>query len=846
MLQLSFKNLWAHKRRLIGMFLAVFLGVAFLSGTLALGDTLRANFDRLFADVNASTDVIIRSSTSIGGDIDAPRGLIDESLVAEVRTWEGVAAAEPYVEGVGFLIGRDGEMVGTGGPPRLAGNWVADPALNPYRIVDGRAPTGEGEVVINRGAAEEGNLAIGDRTIARVPEAVEVTIVGIASFGDLDSLAGITFTAFSLDEAQRHIIKQSGMVSRIALQAEPGVSEDDLAEGVRARLPDGVEALTGTELTRDNQAAIRADFLDLTTSFLVVFAGVALLVATFSIYNTFAILVAQRTRESALLRAVGAGRSQLLGSVIVEALTIGIVASAAGLVAGTGIAGLLKALFDAMGFALPTGGLVLEANVVVICMVVGVGATVLAGLAPAIKASRVRPIAALRDLAIEPARLSRLRAIAGVVLLAAGVAVVMSAVLGSGDNVLSRAGIGAVITMLGAVVFGPVIARPAAAILGWPLPRVRGVTGGLARENALRSPRRMASTASALMVGVGVVTLFTVFAASLKASIDDSVSESFAGDLAIAMPWGAGGLSPTLAADVAALPEVERSVGIGTGQALVDGGRQHISIADTRPLSQLLSLDMVEGSIAELTPKQLAISEDEADDEGLRLGSPVSVTFVDGASIEFTVGAVYEANNVLGGYLMPRAAWSPHAVQDLDTTVMAQLRDGVDLETGRDAVQRVADAHSAPDVLDRDEYIAELAVGVDMMLGVVYVLLALSILIALMGIANTLALAIHERTRELGLLRAVGTTRRQLRSLVRGESVVISLFGTLGGVCLGLFLGWALVEAASGGLVITAFAAPPGQLLIVVIAGAIVGVLAAMRPARRAARLDVLAAIATH
>jgi putative ABC transport system permease protein len=224
----------------------------------------------------------------------------------------------------------------------------------------------------------------------------------------------------------------------------------------------------------------------------------------------------------------------------------------------------------------------------------------------------------------------------------------------------------------------------------------------------------------------------------------------------------------------------------------------------------------------------------------------VSVTFVDGASAEFTVGAVYEANNVLGGYLMPRPAWSPHAVQDLDTTVMARLRDGVDLETGRDAIQRVADAHSAPDVLDRNDYIAQLAVGVDMILGVVYVLRALSILIALMGIANTLALAIHERTQELGLLRAVGTTRRQLRSLVRGESVIISLFGTLGGVCLGLFLGWALVQAASGGLVITAFAAPPAQLLTVLIAGAIVGVLAATRPARRAARLDVLAAIATR
>ena len=660
MLRLSFKNLWAHKRRLVGMFLAVFLGVAFLSGTLVLGDTLRANFDRLLADVNAGTDVVLRSSTSVGDDFDAPRDLIDESLVAEARGWEGVAAAEPYVEGVGILLGRDGEALGGNGPPSLAGNWVANPALNPYRLVEGRAPDADGEVVINRDAAEAGNLAIGGRTIVRTPDAVEVTIVGIATFGSADSLAGTTFTAFSLEEAQRHITNQPGKVSRISLQAESGVSQDDLVERVRARLPDGVDAITGAELTRDNRAAIRADFLDIVTNFFVVFAGVALLVATFSIYNTLAILVAQRTRESALLPAVGPGRSHILGSVVVEALAVGIVGSAAGLVAGIGVAGLLKAMFDAFGSALPTGGLKFTTSVVVICMVVGVVATLLAGLAPAIKASRVRPLAALRDVAVEHAGLSRRRAAAGVVLMAAGVAIVLSAVLGSGDSALSRAGIGALITTFGVVVFGPVVARPAAAVLGSPLPRLRGITGGLARENARRSPRRMASTASALMVGVGVVTLFTVFAASLKASIDDSVSDSFGGDLVItAGPWGEGGLSPQLASDVAALAEVERSVGLGAGPALVDGGRQDISIADTATLSQLLALDMADGSIADLAPTQVAVSEEEADDEGLRLGSRVPVTFIDGATTEFTVGAVYEASNVLGAYLMPRAAWSP-------------------------------------------------------------------------------------------------------------------------------------------------------------------------------------------
>jgi putative ABC transport system permease protein len=845
-LQLTLRNVWAHKRRLVGMFVAVCLSVAFLGGTLVLGDTMRANFDRLFADVNSGTDVVLRSSTSIGDDIDAPRGLVDESLAADARTWDGVAAAEPLVDGVGLPMGSDGEVIGGGGPPSLAGNWVDNPALNPYRLVEGRAPTGPGEVVINRGAAEAGDLAIGDRTVVRVPDAVEVTIVGISTFGELDSLAGITFTAFTLDEAQRLITSQPGKVSRVALQATDGVSEDELLARVRARLPGGVDAITGTQLTRDNQAAIRSDFLDLLTTFLAVFGVVALLVATFSIFNTMAILVAQRTREAALLRAVGAARAQILGATMAEALVIGVVGSAAGLVAGMGIAALLKALFAALGFSLPTGGLVLKANVAIVCMVVGVAATAIAGLAPAIRASRIRPVAALRAVAAEPASLSRGRVAAGAVVMGIGVTVVLSAVLGSGDAALSLAALGALIMIVGVVVFGPVVARPAADILGWPLPRLRGITGELARENARRGPRRMSTTASALMVGVGVVTLFTVFAASLKQSIDDNVSASFAGDLAVTMPWGTPGLSPRLATDVAALPEVEQAVGIGAGQVLVDSGREFINVADPAALADLLALDMVDGSLGALTPTQVAISEDEAEDRNLEIGSPVTVTFVDGTTTELVVGAIYEASNIVGGHVMPRATWAPHAVQDVDAAVFADLRDGVDLDSGRAAMQRVADAHSAPDVLDRDQYVAELAVGVDMMLSVVYVLLALSIIIALMGIANALALAIHERTREIGLLRAVGTTRRQLRSVVRGESVVISVFGTLGGIGVGLFLGWALVEAASGDFAVTSFAVPAGPLVAVLVAGAIAGVLAAVRPARRAARLDVLAAIATR
>jgi putative ABC transport system permease protein len=426
---------------------------------------------------------------------------------------------------------------------------------------------------------------------------------------------------------------------------------------------------------------------------------------------------------------------------------------------------------------------------------------------------------------------SRTRAAAGAVLTGLGGAVVLGAVLGEAD--LAVAGLGAALTMIGVVTFGPVLARPAAALVGWPLARLRGVTGGLARQNAMRNPRRTSGTAAALMVGVGVVTLFTVFAASIRTSIDDTVSRSFGGDLVVSTgSFGGGGLDPALAPAVAALPEVRSAVGLGQGVVEVDGRGRRVTVADVASLGGLLDLDVKDGTLA---TSQLAVSEAT----GLVLGTSVPVRFVDGTTEVFSVGAVYESADVAGDYLLSREAWAPHTGQDLDSQVLVGLEAGVSLSDGKAAVTAVA---GGAEVMDRKEYVASVAQGVDMMLGIVYVLLFLAIVIALMGIANTLSLAIHERTRELGLLRAVGQSRRQLRSMVRWESVIIALFGTAGGLALGVFLGWALVQAASAAGFAT-FAAPAGQLAVVLVAGAVAGVLAGVGPARRAARLDVLAAI---
>ena len=855
MTRLAIRELWAHKRRLLGMFFAVFIGVAFLSGTLALGDTMRANFDNLFTEANADTDVVIRRATEIdtdAGESGAQRGLIEESLVGEVAAVDGVAATEGSIQGLGQLVGSDGDRLGGNGPPTLAGNWITDPGLNPYDLVDGQAPEGRTEVVINRGAAEDGDLHIGDTTMLQTTVPVEVEIVGIATFAGEDGLGPTTFTAFSLEGAQEFVTGRPAMVSSVVVRAEDGVSQEELVDRIQPVLPDSAEAITGTELTDENLDQINRDFLDIFTTFLVVFAAVAILVATFSIQNTFSILVAQRTREAALLRAIGAGQGQVLGSVVFEALAIGLVASTTGLLGGFAVASLLKVLLSAFGFGIPAGGLVFKASTVVIGLLVGMIVTLIASVAPALKASRVAPLAAMRGVAVDRAGTSPARAVTGFVLAALGIGLVLVAVIGDSDNPLPAAGLGSLLLIVGAVVFGPVVARVASSALGAPLAALRGVVGSLARQNAMRNPRRTSGAAAALMIGVGVVTLFTVFAASLKASIDDSLEESFSGDLVISTgQFGGSGLSPELTADVAGLPEIDTAIGLTNTRVLVDDATKDVTVTDTAVLENVVDLQVSDGSVRDLGPDELAVSDTVAEDEDWRVGSTVPVTYADGTTTEYTIGAVYDATTITGDYVLSRAAASDHLTQPLDTAVLINLAPGVSIADGQAAVEDVVEPYGSPEVQDQQEYVDSIAGNVDAMLGLVYVMLALAVIIALLGISNTLSLSVFERTRELGLLRAVGQTRRQLRAMIRWESVIVAVFGTLGGLALGVFLGWALVQAAAtatGGPFgdVTSFTAPPGQLLVVLVVGAIAGMLAAIRPARRAAKLDVLQAIATE
>ena len=857
MISLTFKGLWARKRRLVGTLIAVFLGVSFLAGALALSDTLGANFDTLFTNANAGTDAVVRSATALGSGPGAPRTLIPASLVGQIRAVPGVADAQPSITGAGQLIGSNGKAVGGIGPPRIAATWIPDTALNPYQLVSGRAPQADNEVVINRGAAKSGNLSLGQTTTVQTPEPVTVRIVGIATFGTADGFGPSTYTAFSLAGAERFITARPGQLTSISVKAAPGVSQDQLASRIQSALPAGVQAITGAQLTQDNINNVNSSFLDTLRTFLLVFAGIALLVATFSISNTFSILTAQRTREAALLRAIGASRRQILGSVVIEALAVGVVASAVGVVGGLAIAALLKGVFDSFGFALPAGGLVITAGSVVTALVVGVVVTIAAGLVPALRASRVAPLAALRETTTQVTTTSRRRAITGVALTGAGVAVVLAALTGSGNGVLTVAALGALATLVGMVLLGPVVARPATALLGWPAARVRGLPGVLARGNAMRNPARTSAASTALMVGVAVVTLFTVFAASLKTSINNGVAGAFTGDLAITPSGfgggggGGGGLSPQLAAAVAQLPQVQLATGIGSGSgrdasARIAGHNQQVSVVDPSQIGVVLDLHPVGGSIAGLGANQLAVSQHEADAQHWRLGTPLTVTFPDGTTTSLSVGATYQSRDLAGDYVLAQSAWSPHAIQTVDSAIFVKLRPGVSTSVAQAAVRQVAASYGSPTVQDHQAFVTSAGGAINTVLGIVYVMLALAIVIALFGIANTLSLSIFERTRELGLLRALGETRQQLRATLRWESVIIALFGTVGGLGLGVFLGWALADAVNIAQGIATFTAPPAQLVLILLVGGLAGILAAQRPARRAARLPMLAAIATE
>jgi putative ABC transport system permease protein len=833
MFMLTIKELAARKLRLVTTAFAVLIGVAFMAGTIVFTDTIGATFDSVLADADSGVDAYVRTPSEIDLGYGEPGPRLDASLVDTVAAVDGVDDVALRINGYAQLVGRDGNTVGDlAQSPAFGTNWVSIDALNPYKLASGHAPAGADEIVIDKASADKAGYAVGDvATVLTKQEPREFTIAGIARFGSSDSPAGATAVLFT-DATAQALLSSPGQADAIAVTADQGVTQSALATAIQQAVGTDVETITGDELVAQNQASLASDFAGFDTMMLI-FAFVAVFVGAFIINNTFSITVAQRTREMAMLRAIGASGRQVKRSVLIEAVAIGAVASAAGLAAGVGVASGLKALMTVFGFTLPDGPTVISGQAMIMSFAVGVAVTVLSAWLPARRAAKIAPIAALRDVAVDRSGGSARRAIIGTAITAGGVAALIG---GLAAGKIAFVGVGALATFVGVSVLGPVLAQPVARLFGVPL-KLRGISGELATRNAMRNPKRTARTAASLMIGVGLVGFITVFAASVKTSVAGSLETDFTGTHIIQSGGydNSTGLSPDLAEALRAAPGVEVVSQSRISPAVVDGSATDAFYAfDATTIDQVFTLGDVEGDLASLGADGIAISSEHAAEQGLSLGSTIPVTFPSGDAT-LTVEAIYsDGTDWVGSQFVDLDALRANGGDELDFRVY--------VSGDEPAIEAAAAPYASADVLDKDAFLDSVNGQIDTILGLFYALLALAVVIALLGIANTLALSIFERTRELGLMRAVGMARSQVRATVRWESIIIAVFGTTLGLGIGTFFGWAIVRAMADQGIDT-LTVPFTSLAVVTVIAGFAGAVAAAMPARRAAKLDVLKAL---
>jgi putative ABC transport system permease protein len=844
----TLKGLLAHKLRLAATALAIVLGVSFVAGTYVLTDTITATFDQLFKQVTEGVDVAVRSQETFGSlQTGETRDPMPASLLDKVEAVDGVKVAEGSVTGFAQFIGKDGKPVTTGGAPTLGVSiGSASEFTAGSTIRSGRRPSGPNEVVVDAKTAADAGFRVGDRVkVLLQGPAQTFTISGIIGFGEADNLGGATLAGFDLPTAQK-VLNREGRFDEIDVAAQDGVSPEQLRDRIRAAVDPRYEVLTGTELAESSAAAINDTIGRFLSTALLAFAFVALLVGGFLIFNTFTIIIAQRTRELALLRCLGASRRQVLGSVLLESVVVAVVASLVGLGLGVLIAIGLRALLSGfLGADLPSTATQFELRTVVVSLLVGLVVTVLAALLPALKATRVPPVAALQpETAFAPTGFRKRRIVIGVLITAAGVALLLAGLFRSEGNRLMNVAAGALVVFFGVAILSPLIARPLARAIGWPFAKAFRLPGSLARQNAMRNPRRTASTAAALMIGLALVAFVSVFAASIKASTSKILDESVSADYILStdnfQPF-----TPEVAKRLAEQPELDAAAGVRLGVWKLNGANKQLYGVDPIAYEQVVRTEVTAGRLADLAGGGLAVKDTVARANGWTVGENVPMEFPRTGVQQVPVRAIYKDNSLNGDYLLSLADYQGDYTDQQDFQVYVKAAPGVAPAASRAAVDRVTAAFPNITVRDQAEYKAENARQIDQLINLFYSLLGLAVLIALFGIVNTLALSIFERVRELGLLRAVGATRRQLRSMIRWEAVIIAVLGAVLGLAVGLFFGWTVVRALrSQG--ITEFTLPVGQLVGFVLAAGVAGILAAILPGRRAAKVDMLRAITTE
>ena len=846
MLTTTLRGMVAHKLRLALTTASIALGVAFLAGTLVMTDTMGAAFERLFDKVSSGTDAVVRTEASYteSEGVGTSRAPIDAKVLDQVKNVDGVQVAEGSVSGYALLTDNDGKaIIPAGGLPTLGNTMPEDEALRgDVEILSGEAPEGDHQVVIDATSAEENDIEVGStiKVLFRGPTE-EFTVVGTVGFGDEKDLGGSTSAYFDIDTAQR-VLGAPGVYDTIDVGAAEGVSQAELADNLSAVVPDGTEAVTGETVADENAEAVKDD-LKMVSVLLSIFAGIALFVGGFIIWNTFSMIVTQRSREIALMRAIGATKRQIRRSLLVEAILIGVGASAVGVGLGIGVGKGLQCLMDAVGFNLPTTSLQIEPRTVIVSMLVGTLVTVAAAMVPARRATKVRPVEALRESSAGIERSSRKRAFAGVGLLTLGTAGLLAGLFADGGMALF--GLGLVLALVGVIVSLPLAVRPLAALIAAPM-KLRGMPGELAKQNATRNPRRTASTAAALMIGLTLVVSMSVFASSLKDSFGEVIGDKTGADLYVTGASNQGpGFSPTVVEDVEDVEGVETITPNGWGMARFAGLDASYSAIDPATAGDLMRLELSQGSLSDLGDDTVVVSKSAADTHKWELGDTVDVEFATSGKHELEVVGIYDTKGwVMDDYVIDIDAQTALAGPQLFTTALVKLASGSDRDEVQDAIAAALADHPDAKVMNQDEFEADASGFIDSLLTFVTVMLLLAVIIALLGIVNTLALSVFERTRELGLLRAVGMTRGQVRAMVRWESVVIALIGAVTGAGLGIGIGVGLAHMLED-QGITGIAIPGPQIALYVALAAVAGVLAAMGPAKSAAKVDVLKAVVT-
>ncbi len=837
------KSVRARWGRTLAILFAITASVSFVVGSFVLADSLRATFDNLFQELNEQVDLEVRAAQAF--DSDDARDPIDVAIADTIRAVDGVAIAEPILQRYAQLLGADGQAISPPGGPTFGVSWEGDDGLQGVTVKEGRAPSGPDELAIDKATADTEGFAVGD-TVSYLTDigTFQGTISGTVGLGSADSFGGAQLVALDLDTALVHF-GADGKVDAIDISVADGFDVVEVQRAIGAVLPPQTEVVTGEEVAQETADNVN-QFVNVFGTGLLIFAFITAFVSAFIINNVFQITIGQRLRELALLRAVGASGRQVRWMISIEAFALGALATVLGIFGGLLVARGLIAAFDAAGAGFPDTKTVLQARTILVAAIVGIGITMASVIVPSRRAAKIPPVAAMRpELGFAAMRSRRL--VAGVVVTVVGVTMFLVGLFlrpGGTRGLAVFAGLGALLLFLGVASLSSTVATPVTRVIGWPIEKLFKVPGALARQNVARVPRRTSSSASALMIGVALVSSTAVFASSLRASLIDTLESAVSADY-IVTDSGFQGLSPVVSETLAAVPELEAVTPIRGISGQVDGSTKNFGAVDPVAFDKLVDPDLQSGTIAELGVNELLLHKDPAADLDASIGSTVDVTFQNGVEQTLTVAGIYGdatfGNWLIGLDTLAEVSEAPAR----DFFVIAKLAEGVDPATGDDAVRAAMAPFPQANVQTNAEFLDSQEAQINQLLLIITLLLAFAILIAILGISITLALGVFERTREIGLLRAVGMNKRQTRRSVRWEAVIVSTFGALIGIVVGTFLGVILTLAVPDD-VISKLAFNPTIIVAILIGAVVAGLVAALYPSYKASNMNVLEAIATE